>query len=375
MKFLGEDKIKDCTVLVRTNFDMDLDNGTVVDNTPILAILPTLEFLIKGNNRIVILSSLGDFTGEARDESSLLPVRFEIARQIGKTVKFVSASNPVNSIKYMVPTDVLLIENLFFHNEELPTTSEEQRLSFFKPFLDFCNVYIDESFGVDENLSSVSWLKKKFKNVYYGIQYQKELKVSKSISSYPSPKIAILGGELTSSKLNLMIRNTGKFDKFLLGGFLAKAIIDFIEKGSTFGSFTNEIARVVEKIQNKEIDVLLPIDHICTDTSNNSVEVQTQSCPNEYEPKDIGPNTLILFREVIEMAETILWCGPMGAYKDERFNIGTEAIGEYIALSASRKANKIACGKITLESISKLKIKHKRFTHLSLAEDKFLDLI
>lgn len=366
------------TVVVRANLDLLIDGDQVLEPTKINAILPTLELLRKAGNKVLLLAHLGEPVGEPRDDVSLMPIRFEIARKIGQAVKFVSIDNATNSIKYMEYGDILMFENLFFSKFEF-SGSEEDRLKMLQIVIDAGQVYVDEAFGVDENLSSMNLLKSKIDNTYFGLNYMNEYRQAEILkTSAPSPKVGIIGGRFTKAKLEFLIRSLEKYDTWLFAGEFALDMLS--AQGVSLGAFNSKVdpkifEELLSKIDSTSRRVVYPVDHFAVNSSGETVEIATQSFEDEYLPKDVGPKTLILFREVIESSETIFWTGPVGVFEEEEFNVGTESVGEYIALSAPRHATKMACGSDTLLALSKLKIKHKRFTHLSTDSNKFLSLI
>jgi phosphoglycerate kinase len=51
--------------------------------------------------------------------------------------------------------------------------------------------------------------------------------------------------------------------------------------------------------------------------------VPAQEVLEGFQAVDIGPATLKLFSEAIELSNTIIWNGPMGIYEIDRFSKGT----------------------------------------------------
>ncbi len=366
-------------VAIRADLDVPLSNGEILDDTKIRNLIPTLQELIKAQAKVVILASLGEQTGEYNDENSLMQVRFAIGNLLAKPIKFVDVANCDNSIKFMEFGDVLILENLNFHKEEFKGKPADKE-NFMEKITTYCTSFVNEAFGGDESLASISILEKKLPS-YYGLSYQKDLdSIEKMKEGFREPAVLIIGGEGRLDKLTGLKKVVTKFNQILVGGEMALYFLS--AKGVKTGKTkldekalkkTQEIIKLVE---SKKIQLILPIDHIVSESLENPVAIDNdvQVVPNNKFIVDLGEKTLVLFREVIESAKTIAWYGPMGRYEIEDFNRGTESIGEYIALSASKDCVKVALGASTLVAINKLKVKQKRFNCLIPNAKAYLDL-
>lgn len=369
------------TVILRANLDIPLSGEEILDDTKIKALIPTLQHLVKENAKIIILSHLGEKTGEYDDSRSLMPIRFEIGRQLQKPIKFVNIENCDNSIKFMEFGEILMLENLFFSKGEFANTSKA-RSEFIGKLSNFADYYVNEAFGVDPKLASTLELPEMLKNLR-GMNFQKELDAIERLKSEAgSPYVGIVGGDDLVKKMPLLKYLAKKADTLLIGGNIAYDFLSFkkipvgdskLTKGSK--TMVKEIFDIAKK---SGCEIILPVDHMCAkefSDKSKPTEIQTQSIPNGYMGLDVGPRTLVSFREIIEAAKTIIWCGPMGVFEWENFNRGTESIGEYIALSAPKDAYKVVLGSSTVLSLTKLKIKHKRFSHVSIGAAEFLKFL
>src|SRR5204863_9640876 len=109
----------------------------------------------------------GNPGGKEQDDLSLMDVRFELGKLLNVPIKFAHIHACENSIRFMEPGEVLLLENLKFHPEEISTDSKV-RESFIKPLSELCDVYVYEAFGVTEELASTTELPNLMKNVVAG---------------------------------------------------------------------------------------------------------------------------------------------------------------------------------------------------------------
>ncbi|MBE0573466.1 phosphoglycerate kinase, partial [Candidatus Dojkabacteria bacterium] len=125
-KSLSNANIANKTVLVRVDFDVPFNNGSIIDDTKIRAAIPTIQLLLKNNCKVILLSHLGDPKGKQDDTLSLMDVRFVLGRLLEKQIKFANIAACENSIKFMDFGEVLLLENLRFSPFETTKKSEDR---------------------------------------------------------------------------------------------------------------------------------------------------------------------------------------------------------------------------------------------------------
>ena len=61
-------------ILLRLDLNVPLKNGTITDETRINKIIPTIDFLIKEQSKIIIISHIGRPKGKANADLSLKPI-------------------------------------------------------------------------------------------------------------------------------------------------------------------------------------------------------------------------------------------------------------------------------------------------------------
>ncbi len=365
-------KLENKTVVVRANFDVPIKDSEVADNTRILSSIKTIEYLLKKNCKVVLISHLGRPNGEPNDDLSLMPVRFELGRLLNKPVKFAHIHACKNSIKFMEQGEVLLLENLRFAAGEESSNASERK-EFVKELSELCDFYINDAFGVYREHASVFELAKMLPSAA-GFGLQKELDNLEAIKLNPAkPYVVVLGGAKINTKIEYIKNLTKSADYMLLGGKLAYAFMAAqkisIGKVEIDKKEIKNATEIIKDAKNNKCEIILPVDHIGAEEfeeNSKPVEIETQQIPNNLFGMDIGPKTLAAFREIIESAKTVLWNGPMGVFEWENFNKGTEAVGEYIALSTPKECFKIAGGGDTTYAMQLLKIKPKRFNLISI---------
>jgi phosphoglycerate kinase len=136
--------------------------------------------------------------------------------------------------------------------------------------------------------------------------------------------------------------------------------------------------RIMKKAEKSKCKFLLPVDHIAAEEfaeDAKAMKVDTQQIPDNLFGMDIGERTMSDYQEVIENAKTILWNGPMGVFEWEQFARGTEAVGEYIGLSAPRDTFKVAGGGDTIAAMEQRKINFKNYNHVSTGGGAMLNFL
>ena len=365
--------IKNKTVVLRANLDVPLDDDDQVeDNTKILSVAKTVEYLLENNCKIVIISHLGRPNGKHDDKLSLLNIRFELAKVIGKPVKFAHITACENSIKFMEHGEVLLLENLRFNAFE-ESTDEKERMELMKPLAELCDLYITDDFGTYSLNASTVTLPKMIPS-YAGFHIIKEVEsVNKLLETEHKPFTVVIGGSKVDTKVPLIKSLVGNVDTILIGGKIAYTFLK--AKGHNVGKadIRVEDIRLAEEIlkqaENSKTQIILPIDHVCAeefDEDSKPINIESVDIPDDLYGLDIGLKTLEVFKTKIEEAKTILWNGPMGIFEWNKFKNGTQSIGEYITIYANKDSFRLAGGGDTTLAINKLRLKQKRFSHISI---------
>ena len=369
------------TVLVRVDYDVPFTDGTITDDSKIRASVGTIQYLLKNNCKVILLSHIGDPKGKQVDNLSLMDVRFALGRILEKQIKFANISACENSIKFMDFGEVLILENLKFSPFET-SKKEADRSEYMQTLVKLADLFIYEAYGMDYNLASVTATTAKLPT-YMGLHLEDELEVAKELSKkVKNPITLVIGDEDINKNISLLEVVAAGKNKILLGGQLALYFLN--ANGVKTGAFEPEakllakINKIIKLTKKSGCEIVMPVDHICTnvkDDKQKAVEVSTQQIDKGLTALDLGPKTLVSYREIIEASSVVIWQGTMGLFTNEKFNKGTEAIGEYIALSTSKDCYKIAFGPNVSYAMNILKIKPKRFNFVSLDSELFTDFM
>lgn len=370
------------TVILRADLDVPVVNEQVVENFRLIKALPTIKQLVQQKAKIVILGHRGRPEGKYTDELSLLPVRFELGKLLNAHIKFAHIPNCRNSIRYMEEGEILLLENVRFHPEE-ETDDAGARNEFLKDIVDLGEVFINDAFSSYRPHASTYDIAKLIKTKAAGLQLSQEIdKLSKIQQDPARPYVAVIGGAKLDTKIDILLKLAAQADYLLIGGAMAYTLL--LAQGVSVGNSLVETdkldiaKKIVETAKKNGCKLMLPIDHIAANDFADSAKpqtVSTQSIPSGLIGMDIGERTLAQYLEVIKSAKSILWNGPMGVFEWDDFSRGTEAIGEYISLTAGNDVYKVAGGGDTISAMTKLKVNMRHFSHISTGGGAMLALL
>ena len=341
MKNIRDLDIKEKKVLIRVDCNVPLDeHGNITDDIRIRGVLPTINYALDENAKVIICSHMGRPKGQYQKEFSLAPVAKRLSRLLDKEVKLAPdciGAEVETMVSQMAQGDVLLLENLRFHAEEKKNDPE-----FCKQLAKLADVYINDAFAVaHRGHASVVGVVEYFKDYAAGFLLQQEMDYfNRSVSNPSRPLVAIVGGAKVSSKLGALRNMIDRVDKMIIGGAMANTFL----KAQGYGVGSSRVEddlldtanELIAKAQKQGVKLYLPVDCIVADRFNPKAETRrttAQEVPENWMILDIGPASTMLFGEALEDAGTIIWNGPMGAFEMEAFAKGTMAMVRKLASS------------------------------------------
>ena len=341
MKYINEIDIKGKRVLCRVDFNVPLDeNLHITDDRRIKTAIPTINYALDEDARVIVMAHLGRPGGEVIDSLSLRPVARRLSRLLGKEV--VLAKNCIGDdvktlIKDMKPGCVLLLENLRFHIEEAENSDE-----FARELAGYADVYVDDAFGNAHRTHASNVGITKFAKVCCaGFLMKKELNYFSTTLKTPlRPFVAIVGGSKVSGKLEALANLIRRVDKMIIGGGMAFTFLKAMgyEVGTSLveNDLLSTARRSIKVAKENGVKLYFPVD--CVIAEKAEPKAVTKIVPiQEIDPNwmglDIGPASIALFREVLTDAKTIMWNGPMGVFEIDAFSMGTFSMVHTVAQS------------------------------------------
>jgi phosphoglycerate kinase len=321
-------------VLLRLDLNVPLSDGKITDTTRIDKILPTINFLLKNNAKVVILSHVGRPKGKVVNELSLKPICESLKNKLNQDIRFISKNiKKVKSADLFDDHDekIVILENLRFYKEE-----EKNDKVFAKHLASLANIYVNDAFSCSHRAHASIFEITKFIPSYAGLQLNLEIDaLTKITSKIQRPITCIIGGSKISSKINIIKNLITKFDNIIIVGGMANNILKY--KGYEIGKSIQEnncdqiIKEIFSLSKKKNCKIIYPEDVTVGKNLNGSPEIkELNNVSKEELILDIGPKTIKTINQLIEESNTILWNGPAGYFENPSFSIGSKEIAKTI---------------------------------------------
>lgn len=356
-------------VLVRVDFNVPLDNDkNVTDDKRIQAALPTIQYLLNNNAKVILVSHLGRPKGTVDPAYSMQPV----AKRLGEllpNIHIVAADDIVgdsakNAIANMKDGEIVLLENVRFDPRETQNDPE-----FAKELSSLADVFVLDAFGTSHRAHASTEGVSHYIPAVSGFLLANELDVLGGALENPQrPFVVILGGAKISDKIGVIKNLLGKADTLLIGGGMANTFIaaqGYDMGKSMVDADSIDLAKsLIQEAKDKNVNMLLPVDFVVADKFDASAEhkvVAIDAVPSDWMALDIGPETAKLYAKEVVAAKTVIWNGPMGVFEMPAFAEGTKAVAQACADSSGTT---IIGGGDSASAIKKLGFADK-VTHIS----------
>ena len=321
-------------VLLRLDLNVPLDNGKITDTTRIDKILPTINFLLKSEAKIIILSHVGRPKGKIINELSLKPICEDLKNKLNENIRLVS-----KNIKEIKSTDlfneqdekIVILENLRFYEEE-----EKNDNSFAKHLASLADIYVNDAFSCSHRAHASIFEITKFIPSYAGLQLNLEIDaLTKITSEIQRPITCIIGGSKISSKINIIKNLIAKFDNIIIVGGMANNILKYKEYEIGKSIQEDNCDKIIEEIfslsEKENCKIIYPEDVAVGKNLDGSAEIKELNNISKDELiLDIGPKTIKAIDLLIEESSTILWNGPAGYFENPNFAKGSVEIAKKI---------------------------------------------
>lgn len=367
-------------VLVRVdlNVPLDIDTGTISDDTRILEVLPTIKYLTDREAKVILCSHLGRPGGKVVDGLRLAPVARRLseilASPVGMAVDCIGpqVEEAVDTLK---GGGILLLENLRFHPEE-----EANDSGFAEALARLADVYVNDAFGTAHRTHASTVGVTKYLPAVAGLLMEKEINVmDKALNDPERPFAALIGGAKINSKIGVLEYILDKVDSLLIAGGMSSTFLRALQYDVGQSSVKEDkvvLAKLLmEKAAEKGVHLLLPSDVVVADkfaSDARSRTVSVDNIPASWYIMDIGPRTVELFEAKLRKSKTIIWNGPVGVFEFSKFSKGTEAMANVLA---GLDATTVIGGGSTAEAIVEMGLADK-MSHISTgggASLKFLE--
>lgn len=365
-------------VFLRVDYNV-VEDGKVIDEFRISQSLPTIKELLAKNCAIILASHNGRPEGKPNKKLSLKPVVKVLEKLLKRTVDFADdcvGSAAANQAKELKPTQLLLLENLRFHEAE-----EKNNSLFAKSLSNMADLYIDDAFANAHRAHASMVGIPKYLPHAAGILMQQEYSRLTNLLEVPTrPFMAIIGGAKISTKIEVLEALIKKVDTIFIGGAMANTFLQAlgysVGKSITEQEEVQTAKEIIHKSKENNVDLLLPVDVVVASKIEQGAKHRTVGV-GKIESNDIaldiGRSTMKSLIPHINKSKTIFWNGTLGYAEIADFSWASRDLAHLMALRKN-KADTVIGGGDTTAFIEKLGM-HDRFDFVSTGGGASLELL
>jgi phosphoglycerate kinase len=375
---LADLDLKNKRVFIRADLNVPQDDtGKITDDTRIRASVPAIELATKAGARVMVTSHLGRPTeGQFKPDDSLAPIAKRLSELLGTAVPLIQ--NWVDGgawLDALKPGQIVLLENCRVNAGEKKNDNVlAQKMA------KLCDVYANDAFGTAHRAEATTHGIARYAPVACaGPLLAAELDaLGKALREPKRPLVAIVAGSKVSTKITILDALADRVDQLIVGGGIANTFLAAqgrpIGKSLAEPDLVDEAVRVMAKIRARGGDVPLPTDVVCAKrlAADAFAVVKTaDSVESDDLILDIGPQSAAALADLLKVAGTIVWNGPVGVFEIDQFGEGTKTIAHAIAESP---AFSLAGGGDTLAAIAKYGLADK-IDYISTGGGAFLEFL
>ena len=371
--------LKDKKVLLRVDLNVPMKNGAITETSRIKKIIPTINFLLEKQAKIIIISHIGRPKGKVLEGMSLKPISEKLSFLLNKEVFFnkdLISEKTLLEINKIPNGSIIMLENIRFNKGE-----ESNDREFSKKISTLGDIYINDAFSCSHRShASVEGITKYIPS-YFGLQINEEINALKKITSeIEKPVSLIIGGSKISTKIKIINNLIKKFNNIIIVGGMANAMLKY--SGINIGKSMCEyecgplIKEIIENSKKYNCEITIPEDAIVSkNLDGNGKEKNINEIDENEMILDIGSKTISSIETIINNSKTVLWNGPAGYFENPNFQNGTKKILELISQKTMNdKIFSVAGGGETVAAINKFN-KFDSFTFVSTAGGAFLEYL
>ena len=399
-------------VLLRADYNVPLQDGTITSDYRITQSLPTIKALQQMGCKIVICSHLGRPKGPDDASCSLKPVAKRLSQLLDQEVIFLNdcvGDDTQQATANLQPGQVVLVENLRYYKEE-----EQNNEDFARVLAQDTNaeVFVQDGFGVVHRAHASTDAITHYLPSVAGLLLEREVDTITSVMSEPErPLMAIIGGAKIADKIDIIHIFLDIADVVVIGGAMANTFL--LSQGIAVGDSLvdkDDIAvaqEIIEKAQKiateRQFTFYLPQDGVVADDISPKAKTRIvdwdthviadiQAYPKrpgrealKVQPHekilDIGPFSGAFIAGSMQLCRTIVWNGTMGVTETKSlqgpvgpYAHGTEQIIDSLLGTHGNKPFSVLGGGDTTAYIEERKLTDM-FGHVSTGGGASLELM
>jgi 3-phosphoglycerate kinase len=398
-------------VLLRADYNVPLDDkGEITDDYRIQQSLPTIQYLLDKNVKLIICSHLGRPDGTPDPKLSLFPVAKHLKELLKRDVEFVTdcvGERAEKAAAGLQAGQIVLLENLRFHPEE-----EKDDDAFAAQLAKLAEVFVQDGFGVVHRAhASTDAITRHLPSVA-GLLLESEVETITNVMEAPKrPLVAIIGGAKIADKIEVLHKFIDIADVVAIGGGMANTFL--LSQGIAIAKSLADpeevpiakevVERAKAKAKKQPFSLYIPQDavvaskidktaptrivdwsaHVIADIENYPKRAPEQSRHIRADEMilDIGPFSAAFIAGSLQLARTVVWNGTMGVTETAGlqgpvgpFSHGTELIVEAMLGQFGNRPFSLVGGGDTVGYVEQKKLV-AAFNHVSTGGGASLELM
>lgn len=351
--------LKNKRVILRTDFNVPIKNGNILDDTKINKSLKTINYLLNEGASIIILSHFGRVkTEEDKLKYTLEPVKKLLEEKLNKNILFqkdILSEEAKQAALSLDPGEIMLMENTRFL--DVPNNLESTlNLEVAKTIASYGEIFVMDAFSsAHRSHTSVVGIAKYLPSCL-GFLASEELELlDKTLKNPVPPFTVIMGGAKVDDKLPIIKSLLPKCNHLLLSGGIANSFLSALNLsvGASLKTDSEQIIEELKKIMLEYKEKLaLPLDAVVNTLYDTKPDLKNI---NNIDPndniKDIGAKTISKYKKIIDESNTIFINGTMGVYEEPEFKNGTT---EIFNILKEKKEKVIIGGGDTISAVNNL---------------------
>ena len=365
------------TVLVRSDLNVPLgsDEGgatVITDDSRIRASVGTIRRLSDAGARVVVLAHLGRPQGTPDPAFSLAPAAARLGELLGRPVRLagdVSGPSAREVVGSMENGDVAMLENVRFDARETSKDAPE-RQALAAEWAALADAFVSDGFGVvHREQASVSDVARILPS-YPGDLVRSEVSVFSAVLADPErPYAVVLGGSKVSDKLGVIEHLLPRVDRLLIGGGMCFTFLAAqghgVGRSLLEADMVETVRGLIAEAAERGVELVLPVDVVVASEISDDAATQVvavDAIPDDQMGLDIGPASIVLFRDRLADARTVVWNGPMGVFEKAPFAAGTREVAKAVAAISGLS---VVGGGDSAAAVHLLGIPAEGFSHIS----------
>ena len=366
-------------IIVRADLNVPINNNKITDETRIKRFCKGILKVIHKGAKLIILTHLGRPKGVINPNLSTRILVESLEKNLNHKVIFSGGcidKKTIEKSKTLKDNQVLLCENLRFHNEE-----EENNSSFAKKLAQLGDYFLNDAFSCSHRAHASTDAITRFLPSFFGPMMNEEINaLHEALENPKKPSLAIIGGSKVSTKISVLKNLIFKLDNLIIGGGMANTFL--YASGSPMGkslyepNFKKTVNEIYELAKKYDCKIFLPVDIVVSKDFIKNADhkvVNFNECPSDHMILDIGQKSIELYKKIISSSKTILWNGPLGAFETKPFDKGTNALAKYTSLvTMNKECVSVAGGGDTVSALNSINVTAD-FSYVSSAGGAFLE--